>query len=151
MLETVPFFKLKWSDNLPVKTRLKDFKFLGFVMEQIYKNNSRKNCQDYFMTANLFFLFTVILMPCPSMWPKQFWLVQNDFGLTKLIWTWPWWFGHDQNEMVMTKMNWSGPNVINFGRKSWFGPDQFILVMIISFCLSIESTEKVQCAIILGV
>ena len=30
-------------------------------------------------------------------------------------------------------MNWSGPNVIHFGRKSRFGPDQFILVMTISF------------------
>ena len=30
--------------------------------------------------------------------------------------------------MVMTKMNWSGPNVIHFGRKSRFGPNQFILV-----------------------
>ena len=30
-----------------------------------------------------------ILMPYPSMWPKQFWSVQNGFGLTKLIWTWP--------------------------------------------------------------
>ena len=29
------------------------------------------------------------LMPCPSMWPKQFWSVQNGFGLTKLIWTLP--------------------------------------------------------------
>ena len=45
------------------------------------------------------------LMPCPSMWPKQFWSVQNGFGLTKLIWTWPYWFGLDQNEMVTTKMN----------------------------------------------
>ena len=30
--------------------------------------------------------------------------------------------------MVTTKMNWSGPNVTHFGRKSQFGPDQFILV-----------------------
>jgi hypothetical protein len=30
-------------------------------------------------------------------------------------------------------MNWSGPNVIHFGRKSQFGPDQFIFVMTISF------------------
>ena len=30
-------------------------------------------------------------------------------------------------------MNWSGPNVIHFGRKSQFGPDQFILVATISF------------------
>ena len=30
-------------------------------------------------------------------------------------------------------MNWSGPNVIHFGRKSRFGPDQFILVVTISF------------------
>ena len=35
--------------------------------------------------------------------------------------------------MVKTKMNWSGPTVIHFGRKSRFGPDQFILVMTISF------------------
>ena len=37
--------------------------------------------------------------------------------------------------MVTTKMSWSGPNVIHFGRKSQFGPDQFILVVTISFCL----------------
>ena len=30
-------------------------------------------------------------------------------------------------------MNWSGPNVIHFGRKSQFGPDQFILVVTILF------------------
>ena len=30
-------------------------------------------------------------------------------------------------------MNWSGPNVIHYGRKSQFGPDQFILVVTISF------------------
>ena len=35
--------------------------------------------------------------------------------------------------MVMTKMNWSGPNGIHFGRKSQFGPNQFILVVTISF------------------
>ena len=29
------------------------------------------------------------IVPCPSMWQKQFWLVQNGFGLTKLIWTSP--------------------------------------------------------------
>ena len=47
-------------------------------------------------------------MPCPSMWPKQFWLVQNGFGLTKLdltimIWSRPKWNGHDQNELVRFK------------------------------------------------
>ena len=30
--------------------------------------------------------------------------------------------------MVKTKKNWSGSNVIHFGRKSQFGPDQFIMV-----------------------
>ena len=35
--------------------------------------------------------------------------------------------------MVTTKMNWSGPNVIHFGRKSQFGPYQFIFVVTISF------------------
>ena len=52
------------------------------------------------------------VMPCPSLWPKQFWLVQNDFGLTKLIWTsltimiWsqPKWNGYDQNELVRFKL-----------------------------------------------
>ena len=43
-------------------------------------------------------------MPCPSMWPKQFWSVQNGFG-------------HDQNEMVTTKINWSGPNVIHWSHR----------------------------------
>ena len=69
-------------------------------------------------------------MPCPSMWPKQFWSVQKGFGLTKLIWNWPQWFGHDQNEMVTTKMNWSSP-------KLWFSTKMkhiwtFILVVTIS-------------------
>ena len=35
--------------------------------------------------------------------------------------------------MVTTKMNWSGPNVIHFGRKLQFGPNQFILLLTISF------------------
>ena len=35
--------------------------------------------------------------------------------------------------MVMTKMNWSGPNVIHFGRKLQFEPDQFIFIVTISF------------------
>ena len=30
-------------------------------------------------------------------------------------------------------MNWSGLNVIHFARKSQFGPDQFMLVLTISF------------------
>ena len=35
--------------------------------------------------------------------------------------------------MVTAKTNWTGSNVIQFGRKSQFGPDQFILVVTISF------------------
>ena len=35
--------------------------------------------------------------------------------------------------MVTTIMNWWGPNVIHFGIESQFGPDQFILVVTISF------------------
>ena len=46
--------------------------------------------------------------------------------------------------MVTTKMNWSGPNVIHFGRKSQFGPDQFILVMTISFWSSPNHYGQVQ-------
>ena len=38
---------------------------------------------------NIYVYIPSVLMPCPSMWPKQFWSVQNGFGLTKLIWTWP--------------------------------------------------------------
>ena len=41
-------------------------------------------------------------------------------------------------------MNWSGPNVIHFGRISQFGPDQFILVMTISFCLRPNHYGQVQ-------
>ena len=32
--------------------------------------------------------------------------------------------------MVTTKMSWSGPNVINFDRKSQFGPDQLINLVV---------------------
>ena len=46
--------------------------------------------------------------------------------------------------MVTTKMNWSGPNVIHFGRKSRFGPDQFILVVTISFWLRPNHYGQVQ-------
>ena len=41
-------------------------------------------------------------------------------------------------------MNWSGPNVIHFGRKSQFGPDQFILVLTISFCSRPHHYGQVQ-------
>ena len=53
--------------------------------------------------------------------------------VTKMVLVWPNWFGLDHNDLVTTKINWSGPNVIHFGRKSQFVPDQFILVVIISF------------------
>ena len=46
--------------------------------------------------------------------------------------------------MVTTKMNWSGPNVIHFGRKSQFGPDQFILVVTISFWSRPNHNGQVQ-------
>ena len=61
-------------------------------------------------------------MPCPSMWPKQFWSVQNGFGLTKLIWSRPKWIGQVQI-------------VIFYQYESQFGPDQFILVITISLWL----------------
>ena len=59
-------------------------------------------------------------------WPNWFGLDHNDLVTTKMIWSRPKWFGHDQNEMVAIKMNWSCPNVIHFGRKSQFRPDQLI-------------------------
>ena len=46
--------------------------------------------------------------------------------------------------MVTTKMNWSGINVIHFGRKSRFGPDQFILVVTITFWLWPNHYGQVQ-------
>ena len=46
--------------------------------------------------------------------------------------------------MVTTKMNWSGPNVIHFGRKSRSGPDQFILVVTISFRLRPNHYGQIQ-------
>ena len=82
-------------------------------------------------------------MPCPSMWPKQFWLVQNGFGLTRLIWTWPWWFGHDQNELVTTKLS-KVQIVIFYQNESQFGPDQFILFVTISLWLWPNHYGQVQ-------
>ena len=41
-------------------------------------------------------------------------------------------------------MNWSGQNVIHLGRKSQFGPDQFILVVTISFRLRPNHYGQVQ-------
>ena len=65
---------------------------------------------------------------------------QNSFGQSKMVLVWPNWFGLDHNDLVSTKMKWSRPKwigqvqiVIHFGRKSQFGPDQFILVVTISF------------------
>ena len=46
--------------------------------------------------------------------------------------------------MVTTKMNWLGQNVNNCGIKSQFGPDQFILVMTISFWSRLNHYGQVQ-------
>ena len=43
-------------------------------------------------------------MPCPSMWPKQFWSDQIDMDLTIMIWLWPKWIGHNQNDLVGSKL-----------------------------------------------
>ena len=65
---------------------------------------------------------------------------QNSFGRSKMVLVWPNWFRLDRNDLVTTKMKWSRPKwigqvqiVIFKGRNSQFGPDQFILVMTISF------------------
>ena len=75
------------------------------------------------------------LMPCPSMWPKQFWSDQIDMDLTIMIWLWPKWIGHNQNDLVGSKLVlliyhssnldptnsfWSWP--------IYFGRDQIIMV-----------------------
>ena len=84
------------------------------------------------------------IVPCPSMWQKQFWSVQklqNSFGLTKLIhFGRKSHFGLDHNDLVTTKMKWSRPKWIGqvksdifYQNESQFGPDQFILVVTISF------------------
>ena len=114
--------------------------FKGWIFKGIPDCAIHKTATIWGLMLKYFLSF----MPCPSMWSKQFWSVQKGFGLTKLIWNWPQWFGHDQNEMVTTKMNWSGPNVIHFGRKSQFGPDQFILVVTISFWLRQNHYGQVQ-------
>ena len=46
--------------------------------------------------------------------------------------------------MVTTKMDWSGPDVIHFARKSQFGPDQFILIVTISFWSRSNHYGRVQ-------
>jgi hypothetical protein len=58
-------------------------------------------------------------MPCPSMWPKQFWLVQNGFGWSKMVLVWQNWFGLDHNDLATTKMKWSRPKWIG-QVKMWF-------------------------------
>ena len=124
--------------------------------EKFLRNSWLKNC---FTENVIFFCFVFVFLndiqiwrPVIKVWgilisyalsfyvtktvlvgPKWFWFNQIDFDLTIMIWSRPKWNGHDQNEMVRTKMNCSGPNVIHYGRKSQFGPDQFILGVTISF------------------
>ena len=69
------------------------------------------------------------LMPCPSMWPKQFWSDQIDLDLTLMIWSRPKWNGQDQNELVRSKL-WFSTKMNHIW--TWpihFGPDHFILVV----------------------
>ena len=135
VLICVPSLLLRQDSTLVNIRRTWNITRTNTVSKFAIKNNrywsigwSDRNCPTVRMI--LFF------MPCPSMWPKQFWSVQSGFGLTKLIWTWPSWFGHHKNEMVTTKMNWSGPNC-HFQRSkitiwTWpihFGRDHFILVV----------------------
>ena len=44
----------------------------------------------------------------------------------------------------VTKMNLSGPNVIHFGRKSQFGPDQFILVLLADIIKEQEISDRLD-------
>ena len=60
--------------------------------------------------------------------PKWFRSDQIDLDLTIMIWS-------RQNEMVTTRMNWSGPNCGFLPITIIFWPNQFILVMTISFWL----------------
>ena len=65
--------------------------FLPLVVALIKpeKSDNVSMSKSYFWVFILWRYVTFTLMPCPSMWPKQFWSVQNGIGLTKLIWTWP--------------------------------------------------------------
>ena len=91
--------------------------------------------------------------------PKWFWSDQIDLDLTLMFLSRPIWNGQDQNELVRskfsslclvllcdqnsfgwskivlvtTKLNWSGPNRDFLPKWITFGPDQFILVVTISF------------------
>ena len=58
---------------------------------------------------------------------------QNSFGRTKMVLVWPNWFGLDHNDLSSTKMKWSGPNCDLLSKWITFGPEQFILVVTISF------------------
>jgi hypothetical protein len=71
---------------------------------------------------------------------------QNSFGRSKMVLVWPNWFGLAHNNLVTTKMKWSWPKwiakvqiVIFYQNESQFGPDQFILVVTISFYIVTKS------------
>ena len=84
---------------------IKQNKYITYIIVLLYNSlNKYLNYQPHPRLENMAFHFLnsndlpldllkpnryIKLMPCPSMWPKQFWLVQNCFGLTKFIWTWP--------------------------------------------------------------
>ena len=90
-------------------------KSLGYF-RKIAENFTQKTKMT---NASSFYVIKTVLVGS-----KWFWSNQIDLDLTIMIWSRPNWNGHDQNE---------GPNVFHFGRKSQFGPDQFILVATISF------------------
>ena len=94
--------------------------------------------------SNFIFSQTANLWKEPNNWCLVLLCDQNSFGRSKMVLVWPNWFGLNHNDLVTTKMNWSGPNVIHFGRKSQFGPDQFILVVTISFWSRTNHYGQVQ-------
>ena len=94
---------------------------LFYTLWQRGQENRRRK-KSFLLSALSFYVTKAVLVG-----PKWFWSDQINL-------VWPNWFGLDHDDLVTTKTNWSGPNVIHFGRKYQFGPDQFILVVSISFC-----------------
>ena len=75
------------------------------------------------------------LLPCPSMWPKQFWSAQIDLDLTIMIWSWPKCNGPNQNELVWSNL-WFSTKInhnLDLTNSFWlwpfhFGRNQIIMV-----------------------
>ena len=110
-IQTAGYNGARTVDNEPIHITLWTV-YIGYLQMKIFLFQTSKNFYTSKSKKKIHFIFHMIektssssllsnnrirsvwgspvtaLMPCPSIWPKQFWSVQNGFGLTKLIWTW---------------------------------------------------------------